>query len=949
MLLGNLLKLKNKKYFQIPIKGISFNSKRINRGDVFFAIEGKKTSGNRYINEALTKGASAIVSNKKIKLKNIKVPIILVDDARKALAIACSNFYNKKPSNIIAVTGTNGKSSVADFFCQIFSFSNIPAASIGTLGVFSKNYNKKTNLTSLDSLSLHKHLQNIKKNKVDHVILEASSHGLAQKRLDNLNINIGIFTNLSHDHLDYHYNMKSYFASKMYLFKNLLNKNSQIISDEENKEFKALKRIAQKRKIKMMTMGKNTGDIKILNLKYDENKQIVKVLINSKIFILEIPLIGFFQVKNLLMAILAATRFGIDYKKIFEKIHKIKAVRGRLECVANLKNNCKIIVDFAHTPDALEQSLIALKKQFKKEIIIVFGCGGERDKKKRLRMGKIAKKYCQKIFITDDNPRNENPEEIRKSIIKGCKAISFNIANREKAIETAIKQLEPNQILLIAGKGHEETQDYGNKIIKFSDQKVIKKVIKKMKISTKKKYWSNYLIKKALNDNRLKNINYNGVSINSKTIKKGNLFFAIKGTKTDGHKFVEEATKKGAIKSIVHKKVKKVSNNKIIKVKNTFYSLNQLAKITRNNTKAKIIAITGSVGKTTLKNLASFALKNYGKTYHSPLSYNNKFGVPLSLGNLKRDTEFGVFEAGMDKKGEINNLTKIIQPEIGVITNIAEAHLKNFNNLKGIAKAKAEIIDNIISGGYIILNKDDRFYNFLFKKAKEKSINIVSFGMNKKADISLLKIKKNRNNYMLKILVKKEIFYFNTKHASESFVNNILACISILFVLNLNLTKLEKKFTNFSIPEGRGDIKKVKKFGKKFNFVDESYNANPLSMMSAIKNVNLFKKKRNAQKLVFLGDMLELGKKSKKLHKKLSKIINKSNVDKVFVYGNYIKETFNSLHKDKKGKIFNNIDEAYNHFRKIIHNNDLLMVKASNATGLSHFSKNIKKGYSGVI
>ena len=949
MLLGNLLKLKNKQYLQVPIQGISFNSKKINRGDVFFAIKGNKTSGNRYANEALKKGASAVVSNKKIKLKNKNIPLILVNDTRKALAEACSNFYNKKPSNIIAVTGTNGKSSVADFFCQIFSLNNIPAASIGTLGVFSKNYNKKTKLTSLDPLSLHKHLQNIKKKKINHVILEASSHGLAQKRLDNLNISTGIFTNLSHDHLDYHRDMKSYFASKMYLFKNLLNKNSQIISDEENKEFTILKKIAQKRRIKMITIGKNTGDIKILNLIYNENKQIVKVLINSKIFILEIPLIGFFQVKNLLMAIIAAARFGIDYKKIFKKIHKIKAVRGRLECVANLYNNSKIIVDFAHTPDALEQSLVALKKQFKKEILIVFGCGGERDKEKRLRMGQIAKKYCKKIFITDDNPRNENPKKIRKSIVKGCKKISVDIGDRKKAIEVAMNQLEPNQILLIAGKGHEETQDYGNKIIRFSDQKVIKKLVNKKNFSIKKKYWPNYLIKKALKNFRLKNINYSGVSINSKTIKKNDLFFAIKGRKTDGHKFVREAIKKGAIRSIVDKKVKKVSVSKTIKVKNTFNSLNQLAKITRGSTKAKIIGITGSVGKTTLKNLVSFALKNYGKTYYSPLSYNNKFGVPLSLTNLKRNTEFGIFEIGMDRKGEINNLAKIVQPEIGVITNIAEAHLKNFNNIKGIARAKAEIIDNILPKGHIILNKDDKFFNFLFQRAKKKSINVISFGFNKKADISLLKIQKIKNNYMLKILVKKEIFYFNTKHASDSFVNNILACISILFALNLNLIKLEKKFTNFNIPEGRGDIKRIKKFEKEFNFVDESYNASPLSMMSAIKNFSLFKKKRNARKLVFLGDMLELGKKSKKLHKKLSKVINKSDVDKVFVYGNYIKETFNFLHKDKKGKIFNNIKEAYSYFKKIINNNDLLMVKGSNATGLNHFSKNIKKGNSSVI
>jgi len=244
---------------------------------------------------------------------------------------------------------------------------------------------------------------------------------LEQKRLDNLNINTGIFTNLSHDHLDYHKNMQSYFNSKMYLFKNLLKKNSKIITDEENNEFKTIKNIADRRRIKKITIGSISGNLKILHNKYKENKQIVKVSINSKIFLLEIPLIGYFQVKNLFMAILAASTCGLNQNRILNQIHKIKPVFGRLECVANLNNNSNIIVDFAHTPDALEQSLIALKKQFKKEIIIVFGCGGERDKKKRFAMGKIASKYCRKIFVTDDNPRNEDPQKIRNSIIKGCK------------------------------------------------------------------------------------------------------------------------------------------------------------------------------------------------------------------------------------------------------------------------------------------------------------------------------------------------------------------------------------------------------------------------------------------------------------------------------------------------------------------------------------------------
>ena len=272
MLLGQLLKSVDKNYRKIHVRGICFDSRKVKKNYIFFAIKGNRTSGIKFINDAILKGASAIISNRKAKYKDFQIPLILVNDVRRSLSEACSNFYKKKPTNIIAVTGTNGKSSVVDFFYQILKFNAVSVASIGTLGIFSKNYKRKTNLTSMDPLSLHRNLQILAKNKIKNVILEASSHGLEQKRLDNLNINTGIFTNFSHDHLDYHKNMKSYFNSKMYLFKHLLKKNSKIITDEDNKEFKIIKRIVNKRKIKKITIGLNSGNIKILNNKYRQTK-----------------------------------------------------------------------------------------------------------------------------------------------------------------------------------------------------------------------------------------------------------------------------------------------------------------------------------------------------------------------------------------------------------------------------------------------------------------------------------------------------------------------------------------------------------------------------------------------------------------------------------------------------------------------------------------------------
>ena len=945
MLLGNLLKKTDKKYQKIPVSGISFDSRKVKKGNIFFAIRGKNTSGINFIDQVLSKKPSVIITGTKIKNFNNSIPIIVVKDVRESLSEVCSKFYKKKPANLVAVTGTNGKSSVTNFFYQILNLNKASVASIGTLGIFSKKYNKKINLTSIDALSLHRSLDIIAKNKVKNVILEASSHGLVQKRLNNLNIKLGIFTNLSHDHLDYHKNFKSYLNAKMYLFNTLLSKKSKIITDENNKEFKVIKKIANKRRIKISTIGLKTGNLKVLDNKYSDKVQLIKISLNSKIINLRIPLIGYFQVKNLLMAVIAAMNCGLNKNKIFKCLHKIKTVPGRLECVGNLKNNSKIIVDFAHTPDALKQTLIAIKKQFNKEIVIVFGCGGERDKTKRFVMGKVASQYCRKVFVTDDNPRNENPKKIRNDIIKGCRNFAVDIGNRKTAIKTAINDLQSNEILLVAGKGHEKTQDYGSRVFNFSDKKVINKLLYKRNLSFKKYNHQNFLFKKVFQ----KNISYNGVSINTKTMKKNNLFFAVKGKKRDGHDFVTDAVKKGAARLIISKKIKKIPSKKFIKVKNTLDALNDLASATRKHTSAQIIGITGSVGKTTLKNLIGFILKNYGNVYHSPHSFNNKFGVPLSLSNLKQNTNYGVFEIGMDKKGEIHNLSKIVKPEIAIITNISGAHFKNFNTLKDIARAKSEIINNISIDGKIILNKDDKFFKFLSDKAISKGIKVISFSSKVKADIFLSNITKIKNKYRLKVFVKKNIYFFETKYSTNNFVNNILACISTLYALNLDLSKIKKKFTTFSLPEGRGDIQIVKKFKKRFKFIDESYNANPLSMLSAINNMSSYQRNATSKKIVFLGDMLELGKKSRKFHKELSSIINKSDIDKVFVYGNYIKETFNYLNKNKKGKIFTNLRDAYYYFNKIVNNNDLLMVKGSNATGLNEFSKNIKRNKISVI
>ena len=927
MLLKKLIKNLPQNIKNIKIKGISLDSRKVKKGDIFFAIKGREFNGNLFIRDAILKGAVAVVCSKNLKKQNTKIPLIKAKNPKILLASVCEIFFKKKPKNIFAVTGTNGKSSVADFFFQILNTNKIPVATIGTLGIKKNKAIKKLNLTSPDIVTIHKELYNLKKLGINNVIIEASSHGLAQGRLNKIDFKAGIFTNLSQDHLDYHKNMENYFNSKMILFSRLLKKQRSMIVDDEIKEYFKLKKIANNRNLKIIKANK-----------YSE----IKKQKNS--------LIGSFQIKNLLMSIAAAKLCGLKKKEIDFALKKIKSVDGRLELIKILPNNSKVYIDFAHTPGALSTVLRSLRKNYTGKISLVFGCGGERDQKKRGEMAKIARRLTDKIYVTDDNPRRESPKKIREMIIKKLKKANYlEIGNRSKAIKTAIQKSEPGEIILIAGKGHETTQDYGKKILKISDRSIIKNVNfigNKFNKSNYNKHLNSEILKNIVNKN--KKFSFEGVSFNSKEVKKGNLFIAIKGIKNDGHKFVNEAFKKGASFCVVSKNIKVRNKRRLIKYNNTIKFLNNLAFLKRTLSKAKIIAVTGSSGKTTVKTLLGKMLKIFGDTCYSPKSFNNHYGVPFSLSNLENNHKFGVFEIGMSKKGEINNLSKLVRPNIGIITNIAEAHIENFKNVKEIAKAKGEIINNIDKDGSLILNRDDKFFSFLKSLAEKKGIKVLSFGNSNRSDVRLVKILNYKKYKTLKIRIFDETLLIRVRNTEASNIYNILCSIAVLKILNLDFNKIKKFFNQTLSLKGRGKTHKVERYKIHFKLIDESYNANPLSVKNAIMNLSKIKDKDH-KKYVLLGDMLELGNKSDFYHKNLSKIINNSNIDKLFVYGEKVLKTYKYISKEKRGNILLNKNDFDDVFSNVVKKNDYLMIKGSNATGLNKISNSIIKGTINVI
>ena len=467
---------------EIEINGISNNSKNIKKKFIFFAFTGNKTNGNLYINEARRNGARIVISQEEngkdvIKLKN--------KDYFKIYSHLCSSFYNKKPKNIIAVTGTNGKTSVTDFCRQIWSFYGLKSASIGTLGIRDNSeqyYHKiRNNLTTLDSSELNKQLSKLYDKQISYVALEASSHGINQNRLDGINFNGAVFTNLSHDHLDYHKNMENYFSAKMKLFTEYLKDGTCVSINLDDQYGMELYNKIKTKNFKFVNFGFNEKcELKLIQIKKIEKIWQLEILYKNKLYKTDIGLVGHFQIYNALAAASICLGLGLKQDSIFKSLSYLQTVPGRMQIVNHPLCKATIIVDYAHTPNALENAILAVKKMnVSGKIYTLFGCGGERDHEKRSKMGEVAFKNSDFTIITDDNPRTEDPSLIRKSIINN-NPIAIEIPGRDVAIKKAISFLKDDDVLIIAGKGHEQTQTIGIETLPFDDVSVVKNTLDRL-------------------------------------------------------------------------------------------------------------------------------------------------------------------------------------------------------------------------------------------------------------------------------------------------------------------------------------------------------------------------------------------------------------------------------------------------------------------------------------
>ncbi len=458
----------------LPIAGITADSRAIKPGFLFAAVPGTKADGLAFVPQALAAGAVAVMAERASSLPD-GVAFVQVRNVREALARTAANFFPRQPATIAAITGTSGKTSVAAFTRQIWSALGEQAASIGTIGVVAPDGAVYGSLTTPDPIELHQTLDRLSDAGVTHLAIEASSHGLHQHRLDGLRVKVGAFTNITRDHLDYHQTLDAYLRAKLLLYERLVQSDGAAVIDVDHEHADAMVAAARARGLEIFTVGRNGTSVTLLETRIDGFAQIMRVANAGREYQVRLPLVGGFQVENALVAAGIALATGEDPPAVFEALAGLEGAKGRLELLGD-RRGAPVFVDYAHKPDALEKALEALRPYTKRRLVVVIGAGGDRDQGKRPIMGAIAVEKADRVIVTDDNPRSEDPASIRAAILAAAPG-ALEIGDRRSAIVRAVADLEPGDVLLIAGKGHETGQIVGNKVLPFSDQETAREAI----------------------------------------------------------------------------------------------------------------------------------------------------------------------------------------------------------------------------------------------------------------------------------------------------------------------------------------------------------------------------------------------------------------------------------------------------------------------------------------
>ncbi|MFT5729282.1 MAG: murE/murF fusion protein [Desulforhopalus sp.] len=967
----------------LTVSQVTADSRQVGVGALFVALPGVGVDGHDFVEDAISCGAQVIVGLpgrlKKNATDSLGVIFIEVADTYKAYADISANYFGNPAEDLVlvAVTGTNGKTTVTYIVEDILKEAGV---SVGVVGTVNNRYTTRdgkttflpTRFTTPEAFSLQQVLKEMSDHDIEIVIMEVSSHALAQFRIGSVSFKAAAFTNLSRDHLDYHQGMDDYFQAKMRLFADHLQKGGTAVLPQINAENEVGNRIEQiyshctSSDISLINWGVSDGvDIKLLSHKSSLAKTTMELMFQGSQLNLNTLLVGYYNIENILAAMGLCLALGVKRKHILSGVSKTTGAPGRLQRIVTEQwgdSGPTVFVDYAHTPDALEKVLSTAKELPHNELYGVFGCGGDRDNGKRALMGGIGARLCDVSIVTDDNPRTEDPDFIVSQVVEGVVAADCCIyplewlrsrkskesgcvvvRDRHEAIQTAIKTAKAGDIVVISGKGHEPYQITIKGKKYFDDRMQAKEVLLS---------WTVALVAEAAGGECQSGADdclLGPVTTDSRLKTDKGVFVALKGENHDAHKYAAQAVENGAKCLIVdHLVLDGNSDVAQVVVSDTLKALGDLAAYRRQKLacecKQRVIGLTGSCGKTTVKEMIAAILKRKypeGEDYPGNAvlktegNFNNLIGLPLSLLPLGVHNRVAVLEMGMNIPGEIQRLTEIADPDISCITNIYGAHLLGLYSIEGVADAKEELFQNTKKSGLLIVNLDDERIAARSKKYEQQKItfgvNCVSEGVTPDlwaSDINLLE----GGTITFTMHCKGEKKEIHLYIAGEHNVTNALCAAATTMAAGCTVDEIVLGLADFRAPDKRLELIAS---GYGFEILNDTYNANPASMAAGLKALaNIGRGK----KIAVLGDMLELGGDAKKAHYEIGNCAVEQGVDFLVSFGEWAAEIQSGWLENggdvQKFKIFENKDQIVNLLKDQVSQGslgvgDLVLFKAS--------------------
>ncbi len=835
----------------VAVRGVRDDSRAVERGDVFVAVKGLRSDGHAFVTSAIERGAAAVVVER--EQAGLKIPQVIVPSGARALGplVARSLGDPAKAMTLVGITGTNGKTTTTYLVESILAAAGHKPGVIGTVDLRWGGKNVPASYTTPTPQILHGTLAKMRDAGCTHVVMEATSIAIAQERLSGMRFAVAAFSNLTQDHLDIHGTMDAYRDAKRRLFTELLDGTAVVNIDDPYGAGMA------EGVTKTLRVGKG-GDIRVVA--EESTVRGIRATVHTPSGDVEVeskPLVGHYNVANIALAVGIAEALGIAHAAIAKGVAALAGVPGRVERVPNAAE-LDIVVDYAHTPDALRNLLSALRPLTKRRLICVFGCGGDRDPTKRPKMGAAVAELADLAVVTSDNPRTEDPRAIVEQILPAVPRPFFVDVDRRTAIRAAIAEATPGDIVAIAGQGHEDYQILGTTKIHFDDREEAAAAAAERELR---------LVVGLARDAGGElhgdgNVHVDRYVIDSRAAAPGALYAAIRGDNHDGHAFCGDAVRAGATAVLVDHAVD-VPVPQIVAA-DTRIALGKIARAHRRAWAKKIVAITGSAGKTTTKELVRAALAMAGTTHAADGSLNNETGVPLTLLGLRLFHAYGVVEMGMRGAGQIQYLTKLAEPDVAVVVNAGSAHIELLGSTDAIAQAKAEIWLGLRPGGTVVLPAGDARLE-RWAREHQPQARHVSFGDDERADVRLLRYQPLDDGAIIEIDAFGDRRAVSLHLVGRHAAIDACAALAAAHAAGASLDQAIAGIQRARPASMRGEV--VQLAGR--HVIVDCYNANPASMAAALQALA---ERAGGKGIAIVGDMLELGDHAPDAHRAVGKL-----------------------------------------------------------------------------